>query len=166
MPSDPVLGGLLERVRSAKGADRKLDAEIDAALFGGKPSHLCKQRVRQSYGAGTIFDLHGKGEDYNRDFILTQDVRKAPKYTTYINAACALVERRLPTWGYRLTKNVENSSAPSYVATLFEPPEAPDASITDGRSWSKHHSGGGITPALALCCALLAALSQGAEHAR
>ena len=90
---------LRQRVREAEGPDREIDAEIEAALFGGRASHTFTEdsdgaRLRKSYGPGAVFD-HIDPET-NGGHVLLGMTREASPFTTSVDASLALVEKMLP----------------------------------------------------------------------
>ena len=92
---------LRQRVREAEGPDREIDAEIEAALFGGRASHTFTEdsdgaRLRKSYGPGAVFD-HIDPET-NGGHVLLGMTREASPFTTSVDASLALVEKVLPGW--------------------------------------------------------------------
>lgn len=89
---------LARRVEEATGPDRELDAEIEAALHGGRASHTftdddAASRLRRSYSAGTVFD-HADPMT-NGGNVLNSMVRRVPDVTGSIDAAMALVPEGL-----------------------------------------------------------------------
>lgn len=85
------MAALLARIDDASGPSRELDAEVEAVFFGGKPSHWCERAERRSFPAGTVFELHGDGEDYNDGVILERDVIVTRSWTSLPEAASWLV---------------------------------------------------------------------------
>ena len=129
------LSALRERVGTATGPDRRLDAEIEAALLGGFPSHLCHDGTRRAYSAGRI---HNDDDGSH----LTKGGRMAAPLTASIDAAVALVERKWPGVGWSLV--LDNGLLPQ--ARIF---------------LETYSCAAAATPALALIAALLASLEPG-----
>lgn len=93
------LRSLRERVLAATGPDRELDAEIDAALFGGRASHTftgqpTAELARRSYSPGTVF--RHADPTFNGGVILLDETRLAAPVTGSLDAAVALCERIFP----------------------------------------------------------------------
>lgn len=128
-----TLQDLLERVEKAEGPDR----EIDVALW----LHTTPGATRR----GThVKHAHSDAEwdvDETRD--ATGYLVVVPAYTASLDAALALVERKLPGWTWRLD-SPDSASEPAF-ARLSGP------EWRSGAGWAK-------TPALALLAALLRAL--------
>jgi hypothetical protein len=122
----PDLEGLLARVEKATGPDRELDGFIYGALGF---------QIIQRWG-GYEWRPEGRGV-----------WRAMPSPTTSLDAALALVERKLPGW-YRWVGDLDPSD-PRAVATLAAGrPDQPSY-----RGYAPHGQ-----YALAVCCALLRAL--------
>lgn len=125
---------LLERVEAATGPDRELDRDILKAL------------PTPTDGWGSVWPEHITWDS------LTLLSPWAAPITASIDAAVALVEKMLP--GRDVNLEIGNVGADrvtdAYISGAdgyFEEPKTPDA------------HGYGITPALALCAALLRALA-------
>ncbi len=77
------LASLLEQVRSAKGADRELDWHV-ADATGHESFNTTIQGMWQPYMTGSRAD------------------KAVPAYTASIDAALALVDRKLPGWSWKV----------------------------------------------------------------
>lgn len=138
-PKAQDLANLLERVEKAEGADRELDARLFAALAARDPDRL----------AALIAERADQFPDRNVWLEGARDWQVKP-YTASLDAALALVERKLPGWTWRLD-SPDTPSEPAF-ARLSGPERR------SGVGWAK-------TPALALLAALLRALiAQETEH--
>jgi hypothetical protein len=113
---------LASRLEEASGGSRELDREIFVALEPEKASQRCY--------AG---ELEGNVAAY-----------MTPYYTVSLDAALALVERKLPGWSWRIGNRPGGG-----------------AWVLLGTSREEHL---GATPALALLLALVKALSQGGQN--
>lgn len=136
MTGSAELGGLLERVRMAKGADRGLDCLIAVALDGffidgekyGEPAY-CYIRDGEQHRPGQSGDMLVRA------------------YTSSLDAAVALVERVRPGWWWKIWSA---HGEPAFACIRGDgTPEFRQA---------------GTTPALALLAALLASLQEGQPH--
>lgn len=154
---------LLERVEKATEGSRELDAEIDAELFGGRPSHTFSQitagaRLRRGYDKGTVFI--SPDPEHNGGNVLRSHYRKAGEHTTSESAAFALVEQALPGWSYSFGK-----WGPEFRGDLWLPSES--AKEWDELKWywpvnaSKRITTSGATIPLAIIASLLKALKDG-----
>lgn len=146
-----TLTALRDRVAAATGPDRELDAEIDAALFGGRASHTFTEgtpaaNLRRSYDLGTVFD-HSDPLT-NGGHVLSKQTRHSTKITASIDAALALVERELPGWKPKVAQEDENLWRVHLGHGSFHPTRRPDGG-------SSHAAG--PTAALSILLALLAA---------
>ena len=146
------LAGLIERVEKLTGPDREVDAEIDAALLGGRASHTFTEdcggaKLRKSYGPGTVF-LNPDPND-NGGHVLISHHRKAAVYTASLDAAIALVERCLPGWSGDVDIGHPIADSGKVGARLF-PPEP---------GW-KNYAGESKNSAIALLLALLRAMQK------
>ena len=112
---------LLERVKAATGPDRELDGNIYNAL---KPDYAAWAAMER-----------------NTTFFFWRDVFP---YTGSIDAALALVERKLPGWEWQVRR--------TGYAELHHPTHH-----------LKDEIGRAATPALAILAALLSALTSGAS---
>lgn len=119
-----TLSELLERVEKATGADHPLEHEVLLAL-GAKHDH-----------------------DWDHEYWFGE-VRLLPyDITASIDAAVALVEKKLPGWGWYARKDSEGSHGQGCFAGLTYPKHN---NVTPGSATC-------ATPALALIAALLRAL--------
>ena len=91
------LSTLLSRVESGSGADRQLDAAIWSALTG----HACHQGPDETW-------LAPRGESG----LLHAEVACL---TTDLNAVVALVEARLPGWGWDITYRAAWGTSAAHV---------------------------------------------------
>jgi len=88
---------LRERVERATGPDRELDIEIAGALF--ELSRLTKKLQRSlGFRPGSV-----EPQIIIRDRFAGADTEPIPYYTASIDAALALVERKLPGAEYDIT---------------------------------------------------------------
>lgn len=127
-----TLHDLLARVESATGADREIDAQVEALLRhkpGYDESHFIYRnfptwewRSDGAVEAGAIWD--------------------AQRYTASVDATIALQERVLPGWKWKLV-----SAGSGYAATMYKPTGLEVCFI-----------GGRHTPALAHLSAIIRAL--------
>jgi hypothetical protein len=84
------LGELLERVRSAKGPDRKVDALIEVEVRRQEAYRVGLNDQQRAYWTATVDGLvYDSATRYD-----------APRLSASIDAALALVERVLPGWRY------------------------------------------------------------------
>lgn len=96
---------LIARLEDAETGSRELDALVDALLFGGRSSKTFTNKtpggsLRRSYSAGTVF--LNENPEHNGGNVCTGYHRKAPTYTTSLDAALALAERVLPGDGWKM----------------------------------------------------------------
>lgn len=139
------LKALLERVKKAEGADRELDADIWWIL-----DHSHAERAFNNGATGlprplppTLPIPGGLGRLGVRAM--------APILTASIDAALALVERKLPEWSWYLRGTPDGLSFGKLWSPFSEP--------------SGDFSGQAMTPPLALLAALLTALiEQEVDH--
>jgi hypothetical protein len=136
---------LIATLEGLTGPSREVDAEIDALLFGGRPSHDFTEecgsaRLRKSYGAGTVF-LNADPND-NGGHVLLRHYRTAGNYTASLDAATALVKRVLPEWEWSVGSRYDDIREP-WGKVRYEPLK----SVMEF----------GATPAIALLIALLRA---------
>ena len=120
------LRALRERVEKAEGPDRELDADIFFAL---NPEI---QELRPHFSAGQVAAI-------------------VPELTASIDAAVALIERKLPGYGFEVLA----SDRDSYRAAVW-----PWISSRGTRAQIGHQHSYAKTPALALIAALLSALES------
>lgn len=146
-----ALGALLERVTKATGADRKIDAEIVAALRYCRPGFpdwivgWAGPFVPNIPDAGRVAIGHSNGK--------TGTHWSAEPVTASLDAALAMAERVMPPLDWTVRRNADKG----FHAILDGPtPETPDGSI---RPWV-FVSATAPTPALALLAALLKSLAQ------
>lgn len=134
-----ILKDLLDRVKGATGPDRKLDEDIAVWTY---PELATFQR---SPSGGWIHPEFGK-------------IAPADGYTSSLDAALALVERRLPGWGCTITLALGGGS----TATVFaKDGQQFDINGDANISLSEWLDQGNIhlpTAPLAVCAALLSAL--------
>lgn len=133
------LTSLLERVRNATGSDRELDAEIAQAVEG------VEIQWRQANGTMEMYPVQRYPSTAHAAGF---GIGPVPEYTASIDAALALVERVL---GHAATVHltIEIGSAQHACSiTLFEKHETPFVAE------------GSPNPALAVLCALTAALTS------
>ena len=142
MPSD--IAALRERVEQATGPDQYLDAEIDAALFGGIAAHLCQSRTRRSYGAGYV---HANDDEHK----FVRDGRNVAKVTASIDAAVAFCERALPDF---LRVTIGYGGGENFAYVCWREPVGTDGDWDRRTSENVHDK----PPPLAIIAALLAAL--------
>ncbi|KLK91377.1 hypothetical protein AA309_19950 [Microvirga vignae] len=126
------LSELLKRIEAAEGPDRELDYEIWAALHGWKIKHNGMARFFQT----------PDGHDSVRAL-------RAPKLTSSLDAAIALLERMLPGWHYEMACKMTRPF-PHYTTMLTNQWASYAAPRFTGQSESNQ--------ALALLSALLSAL--------
>jgi len=151
-----TLQELLERVEKAEVPDRELDAALWAALWHGKPARFEDSRAQMFY---THFPRHAARPEPEawHNLWRTEDGTAVsyPSYTSSLDAAIALVEKKFPNaeFSFDATKvGVRCDLAPLGISRLL-----PDAEMTT--SGAKRHGGAAI-PAMAraLISALLKAL--------
>jgi hypothetical protein len=137
------LSALRERVEKAEGPDRELDAVIWLALIPGvtrRTTHVA--HWQKPYDIDETRDETGR-------------LINVPHYTASIDAAVALIERKLPGCGWSITR-YENPNiwtpATTYIADVTLPGKIGDGAMFDACS--------NATPALALIAALLNALEN------
>jgi hypothetical protein len=144
--ADHSLNDLLERVKRASASDRCLDRDIYWSLE--------RQRAERSFwnaaitGPKPLPDVpwHELPAGLGRLAIQTD----APKYTWSIDAALALVERKLPGWFFGCQRN----------KTRPDPPDrAWSAWVSSGTTKYDEVEALGHTLPLAILAALLTALS-------
>lgn len=103
---------LLSRVESGSGADRVLDIEVQIALVGDAVWPARDMR-------GRITNPNSRMSDYletYRDTINADDQDfDFPRYTTDLNAVVALVEARLPGWGWDITYRAAWGTSAAHV---------------------------------------------------
>jgi hypothetical protein len=100
-PNLPTLQALLARVEGGGGEDRALDAEI--ALHLGEA--FCMRR----WYSDAVWQFRWQADC---------EWEPLPHFTTSLDAAVALVERRLPGWGRMILKDADG---PRAFAGLFPP---------------------------------------------
>lgn len=145
MVLDPtVLQELVERVQASDGPDISLDADIGAAL-GHEITWGQTRFTMESYPIIKWVAPHP----------YVGMTEPCPWFTSDLGATVRLIRATLPAFGYRIQTQLGGKHP---VCTLHAPPEAPDAAIDDGRSWSRHYEGGGCSECHAILVALLKAL--------
>lgn len=139
-----TLQDLLTRVEQAQEGSRELDAEIAVALrYGGErypnkplgtfsPGHVQADLGRDGWSVGWT----------------------VPAFTTSLDAALALIERKLPGWWWEVAHGTAHKGAGPYWASVYNNETL--AATFDGTP----DEAPGKTPALALVAALLRALSS------
>ncbi|HEY9219572.1 MAG TPA: hypothetical protein VIO94_16105 [Phenylobacterium sp.] len=134
-------GELISSLEKATEGSRELDAEI-AVLLSGDPEAWVVNPAPHSIFS-PVPGWWRTGDDVSHE---------APAYTTSIDAIVALIERKLPGWGFDVTYRAAwgNSTACVIGPERSSPP----------------HSAAGKTHALALATALLRALQHqgGGNH--
>lgn len=141
---------LRERLEAASGPDREIDVWMHAVLGFDTPrvdiyfpegtlQHWWKQSHLRFGGAGTRDPLR-----LIRPF--TDPIHEVPTYTSSLDAALALVERKLPGWGWQVHSKSDSPHNDCF-AFLGE-------DVADGPAYRAYAK----TPALALCLALLRAV--------
>lgn len=135
-PRGDVVRGLIEKLEGAAEGSREMDCAlgvlVDDFVIDG-------ERYGEPAYCHTINDTYMR-PGQSGDMMV-------PPYSTSIDAALALIERRLPGWGFVL-----ETDAPEF-AVRIGPPEGP---------WPAEEIHA-KTPALALCIALLQALTPQVE---
>ena len=127
------IAGLLERVRAVTGPDRELDAAI---------ARVCGYGLVQSEWHQNSLEWYAwEGPVRCGPWIVL------PKYTASVDAALALVERKLPGWQY-------------HMGTCGED-DMPWACITQPDEPCRDFPASAPTIAIAVLDALLSALSSG-----
>lgn len=100
---------IIERLNSATGADREIDARIcviDGLEFGfcDGVTYRCRECCNgiepPTDGCDNPVGLHDERTSYPREW---QDDERLPRYTSSVDACIALIERVLP--GYRWSVN-------------------------------------------------------------
>jgi hypothetical protein len=143
------LNELLERVEKAMGPDRELDGEIAAALRDGdKLPDWAKNWAGEWRPTiqGSVVLMQNSGEP-GPHF-------SSSKYTASIDAALALVERKLPGWHWSVSNPF--ISPPTYHACVANPED--NGAIEPWNIEHETHEGAGANGPLAILVALLAAL--------
>lgn len=142
-----MIAELIERLEKAEGPDREIDADLVCVCC---PGALVSQYIA-SDAEPSVFHAHALG---------LSDRSDVPAYTSSLDAALSLVERKLPGWKRELEEHVPTDKWPHAVfgnhywtATIISPEW--DGSGGDWRAAEEC----GKTPALAVCLALLRALS-------
>lgn len=160
-----VLADLLAKLATATEPNRWLDAEIDAALFGGRASHDFATepgggaRLRASYDPGTVF-LNPDPND-NGGHVLTSHHRRSAAVTASIDASLALVDRLCGVddtslcYSYDLGWHASAHAGMAFTADLH-------LAVGDPAEMQSAHGQGATLP-LAILAALLSALSQGEQ---
>jgi hypothetical protein len=148
---------LKTKLLEADGGSRELDAEIYVTLFGGevRPEYYRKGLAGEEFEALTGVSPVQTEDGWKH--------RKAPAYTTSLDAALALVADVLPGWFFDMGHNYGTNEIqhgvfeggelryelnhPPFLAELISP--------TGGHFETGHKS-----PAIAVCLALLSALEK------
>jgi hypothetical protein len=130
---------LLERVKNATEHNRELDADIATAL-GFKIEWKMANYIME---LRPVIDWPPHGRE------------PCPQFTASIDAALALVERKLPGWAYAIIHE-EGRGNVAYVHNNQSAFEGWSTRPNPNRRW---HEVRAATPALAILAALLSALS-------
>lgn len=142
------LGALLERVKAATGTDREIDRDLFLQLECELiPSHGI---VTDWVSLGYRWMPGDRGRTYHRDGVPT-DGTTGPEFTASIDAALALVERKLPGWDWSVVKH-QGFEGPFFVARIAK--TTPDEDGVTGYDAVIDHGA-----PLAIVAALLAALA-------
>lgn len=140
------LAGLIERVESAPGPDRNLDAEIHVTLCQPQPIKGDEtRRYRLPHVSLDEMDQCAPGH-YWYCQRSGKSLHSAPPYTASLDAAIKLVDSALPQWGWCI-----NDYRTGDADAFLHPPRPSDGSI-------EHASAG--TPPLALCATSVRAWAQ------
>lgn len=154
---------LQTRLRDATGPDRELDGEIAVSLAGWSQEKLLAKNIN---GSTESLEVFLPPDEHNRDYIVSMiedqvacniwapDLGEPPRFTSSVDAALELVERKLPGWGvqWRLPSKKEAEQGACPMVDLIAPEDV----------WihPKCHSFSGSLP-IAILTALLEALSDG-----
>ena len=138
---------LIERLEKADGPDREIDAELAiVGLIDATDARLPSAERDSHYPQSFVPGQYWTGHAW----------RVADEYTSSLDAALGLVERKLPGWVWKLSTDGD-ASAPDHKAHATLASEV----------WADPGAGMGVvtyghapTPALAVCLALLRALSE------
>jgi len=136
-----MIAELIERLEKAEGPDREIDADILLALDQQPNEHykepwrrpILLSREQQRPGLLEYVEISGVS------------ARAAPAYTASLDAALSLVERKLPGVHWSVSNAAVKPRANVWMPQPTRPIMGPYSS--------------GATPALAVCLALLRALS-------
>lgn len=149
---------LLARVEGLVGPDREVDALIICALLAPAGSRVEQSRIN---GAWCIYEPVKFGSDPWRLWERTPFEFRTASLTAGIDAALALVERKLPDVCVSVTSNVTDNGRRGacemwrWAANRFE--FAREHNEKNGHE-SMHQNIGAATPPLAIIAALLRAL--------
>jgi hypothetical protein len=138
-----MLTDLLARIEKADGPDRKMDARIHVALCQPGPADGDDARRFRMPARNMDYEDVERGH-YWYVQRSGKSLHRAPYYTASLDAAIALVEAKLPGWGW----SVGHSDGYLPEGTLY---------AKEGPRFGVSHSKA-ETPALALLSALLRAL--------
>lgn len=139
-----ALAELKARVDAAQGADREIDVEAHAVLGldARRTNNDREASLQHWYIYGRDHDRRDTPFHFIRDgFHHSPDV---PAYTSSLDAALALVEAKLPGWGWDMS--TVRWGRGGYTASMHRP------------ACNDEISGCSPTPSLALLSALLSAL--------
>lgn len=133
-----MIAELIERLEKAEGSDREIDHAITDAFayfFPFQPDpYSWRTKVGDKYFDTERFGRGGSTSD-----------RYVPKYTSSLDAALSLVERKLPGVHWSISNATVKPRANVWMPQPTRPIMGPYSS--------------GATPALAVCLALLRSLS-------
>lgn len=128
---------LITRLEAASGPDRELDAEIAfATRHPVNPAYVREYAISGAKMNPTLSPI--------QNYLL----ENSPHYTSSLDAAIALAERVLPGWHWSVYDT--DGTIANNASAQVEPPEF-TFNVSDGV---------GKTPALALCIAILRAVSE------
>ena len=127
-----MIAELIERLEKAEGPDREIDADLVCVCC---PGALVSQYIA-SDAEPSVFHAHALG---------LSDRSDVPAYTSSLDAALSLVERKLPGVHWSVSNAAVKPRANVWMPQPTRPIMGPYSS--------------GATPALAVCLALLRALS-------
>lgn len=127
-----MIAELIERLEKAEGPDREIDADLVCVCCQGA---LVSQYIA-SDAEPSVFHAHALG---------LSDRSDVPAYTSSLDAALSLVERKLPGVHWSVSNAAVKPRANVWMPQPTRPIMGPYSS--------------GATPALAVCLALLRALS-------
>lgn len=155
--------GMEKRLAEAKEGSRELDALLHVATFNEPhgPDDLIWASV-------PVRDDHCESGTYWRHARSGMSLHTAPNYSTSLDAALALVSRVRPEWrcGFEQAGMFDHSPLCEAWVWPFEDSFEPDWQNGDEgyRSCPNGFRGAGVTPALALCHAIIRSLAKDSEN--